>query len=430
MTRWTIPHTEIELIRVEEGPREGEFLFSPETVDRSREYYERVRDLPYRPGKSGAHYDELRFSVKSRFLARVVSALPAWAKHEYKGQLIWQWVILGGLVLLSALLVGLSILVGRRLGESDRSVAAFLGPMVPPFVLIALQWVIPPLAPWPVKLGGAGVRAIGLCFQAAAYIGVAWLSVVLINKIALLVIRVSAASERPLHQQLILVCARMLSLAVMALVFFLGGQELGIPMSALVTGLGVGGLAVALSAQSTLENLIGGINLFADRPVKIGEFCRFGNELGIVEAIGLRSTRIRTLGRSLVSIPNSSFAKMELENFTRRDRMRMRTLLRLEYGTGPSEVEAMLEALREMFVADERVAEEPRRVRLVDIGGDSLQVEINVYVLTTDWDEFLAIREELYLRVMRIIDGLGLRLVPPTERREVIEAVAPDVSDD
>ena len=304
--------------------------------------------------------------------------------------------------------------------------AAFIGPLLAPLLLILMDEIITPLAPWPIALGGSGVRAISLVFQAAAYLGVAWLAAVLINQAARLVIRVSGASERPLHEQLIHICARLVALLAIAAVLFKGGQALGIPLSALVTGLGVGGLAVALAAQSTLENLVGGINLFADRPVGIGEFCRFGKELGVVEAIGLRSTRIRTLGRSLVSIPNSSFARMELENFSRRDRIQLKTDLRLDYSTSASQIEGVLEALRERFFTDDRVAEAPRRVRLVDIAGDALRIEILVYIETTDWDEFLGIREELLLECMRIVDAAGLDLVPPTERHEVVQAAEPE----
>lgn len=424
LTRWTIPHTEIELVRVSDGPRQGDFLFSPETLARSRGDYQRVRDLPYRPGKLGAHYDEFRFGVESRVLAGLLPRLPQWAKEEYGGQKGWQWVILAALVALSIGLAGASIALGRRLSRSTGRLALFFGPLLSPVVLSSLQWIIPPLAPWPTTLGGPGVSAIGLGLRVTAYVGVAWLATVLIRKAATLVIHLSDAEDRPLHQQLILVCSRILALIAVAVVFFKGGQSLGMPLSALVTGLGVGGLAVALSAQSTLENLIGGINLFADRPVKIGEVCKFGDQLGVVEGIGLRSTRIRTLGRTVVSIPNSTFAKMELENLSRRDRNLLRTTLRLEYGTSAAQVEAVLAALREVFFADDRIAVESRRIRLFDLGRDALEIEVFVYVLTADWNEYLGIREDLLLKAMRIVDESGLRLALPAERHEIAQTAS------
>ncbi len=341
----------------------------------------------------------------------------------YKGQLGGQWAVIGLLILLSIGVTVLAILLGHRLSRSPGRLASLVGSLLAPLVLISLSRVIGPLAPWRIELGGPGVWIVGMAFRVASYIGAAWLAAALISRAAGLVVRFTGAEERPLHRQLILVCARMLSVVAIAVVLFLGGQAMGIPLSALVTGLGVGGLAVALSAQSTLENLIGGINLFADRPVRIGDICRFGTQMGVVEAIGLRSTRIRTLARTVVSIPNSTFARMELENLSLRDRNLLRTRLRLEYGTDAAQVEALLTELRDAFSSDARVANEPFRVRLLELGPDALEIEIHLYLLTDDWNEYLGWREELLLRALRIIDAAGLRLAPPTQRHEVVQPV-------
>lgn len=430
LRRWTIPYTEIEIVLIGEGQREGEWLFSADTVERAREFYEKVRRLPYQPGKTGVHYDELRFGSKSRLVAGIVAKLPPWAKREYVGQLGWQWAVLALLLLLSIVMVALSSMLGRRMVRTDSTFVSVIGSALTPLVMISLQWVIPPLAPWHVQLGGPGVRLIGVVFTIVAYLGGAWLVAILFNHAARLVIHLTGADERPLHQQLILVVSKIASVMTIVFVLFKGGQTLGIPVSALVTGLGVGGLAVALSAQSTLENLIGGINLFADRPVRIGDFCKFGDELGVVEAIGLRSTRVRTLSRTVVSIPNSSFAKMQLENLSRRDRNLLRTKLRLDLDTSPDDIERLLVDLREMLEADERVAEEPFRVRLLDLGRDALEVEIYLYVLTDDWNEYLEIREELLLGAMRVVEAAGLRLALPTERHEVVRESPASPSED
>ena len=416
LTRWTIPDTEITLTLMTDGPRKGEFLFSPQTVERSREFFDRVRELPYRQGKTGAHYDELRFGVESRLLADIIARSPPWAKREYNGQRGWQWVILALLVALAMILVAAAIAVGRRMARSVSRLGHLVGPFLAPATLVFLGKIIQPLAPWALELGGSGVRALGLLFSVTSIIGFAWMASVVINKTARLSIHFSGAEQRPLHQQLITVVSRVLSFGAITLVLFFGGQSLGIPLTALVTGLGVGGLAVALAAQSTLENLIGGMNLFADRPVHIGDFCKFGNQLGVVEGIGLRSTRIRTPGRTVVSIPNSSFARMEIENLSQRDQNLLRTTLHLEYGTDAAQVEALLGALRAAFSADERVADDPFRVLLHDLGRDALEIQIYIYVLTNDWNEFLSVREELLLTAMRIVDQAGLRLAVPTER--------------
>src|SRR5262249_59659452 len=95
--------------------------------------------------------------------------------------------------------------------------------------------------------------------------------------------------------------------------------SLGVPAAPLLASLGIGGLAIALAVRPTLENVIGGFILFADKPVRVGDFCHYGDSIGTVEEIGLRSTRIRSLERSTVTVPNAEFSQMKLDNFAKRD---------------------------------------------------------------------------------------------------------------
>jgi len=182
---------------------------------------------------------------------------------------------------------------------------------------------------------------------------------------------------------------------------------LGIDVTAAVAGLGVGGIAVAFAAQKTLENLFGGITLFADRPVRVGDFFRYGSEVGTVEEIGLRSTRVRTLDRTVVSIPNGEFANMALENYARRDRMRLWTTIGVRYETTPDQIRFLLARMREILLAHPRVTEDPARVRFVGFGAYSLDLEVFAYIDTPDWGEFLAIREDIYLRFMAAVNEAG-----------------------
>jgi small-conductance mechanosensitive channel len=218
---------------------------------------------------------------------------------------------------------------------------------------------------------------------------------------------------RPLTQQLVLVSVRMMTIVVVLTTAARAAQSLGLPVTALVAGLGVGGLAIALAAQSTLENLIGGIILYADQPARIGDICRFGGHLGTVEKIGLRSVKIRTLARTIVNVPNAQFAKMELENFSTRDRIFLDTRLRLRYETSREQLRQVHIELEELLKGDPRIAENPVRVRFMGFGEYFLEVEIHAYALTRDWSEFLAIRQELLVRSMEIVERAGTRLALP-----------------
>ncbi len=199
-------------------------------------------------------------------------------------------------------------------------------------------------------------------------------------------------------------------LAVLAIL-----QNVGLNVTGILAGLGIGGLAVALAAQKTVENLFGGVTLILDQPVRVGDFCRFGDRVGTVEEVGLRSTRIRTLDRTVVSIPNGHFASLELENFTVRDRMWLHPTIGVRYETTSDQLRHLLVEIRRMLYAHPRVDSRPARIRFVNFGAYSLDLEIFAYVLTSDYDEFLAIREDIYLRIMDIVDRSGTGFAFPSQ---------------
>ncbi len=147
---------------------------------------------------------------------------------------------------------------------------------------------------------------------------------------------------RSVDAHLIRVATRALSLALLFVVALQAAGELGLPLSATLTGFGVGVIAIALAARPTLENFIGSLTLYADRPVRVGDLCRFGERFGWVQDIGLRSTRIRTLERSVATIPNSVFASQEILNFTRRDRFLLWTTFGVRYETTEDQLRLVL----------------------------------------------------------------------------------------
>jgi MscS family membrane protein len=194
-----------------------------------------------------------------------------------------------------------------------------------------------------------------------------------------------------------------------------GADRLGLPVYGIIAGLGVGGLAIALAAQPTIENLIGGMNLFADKPVRVGDVCKYGDAVGVVEAIGIRSTRIRGIDRTLTTIPNAVLAKMPIVNLTRRDRMLIQAVIGLRYETTPEQLRYVLVRIRELLLGHPRVYPDPVRVRFVGFGASSLDVEVFAYVMTSDWGEFLGIREDILLRVMDIVEQAGTGIAFPSQ---------------
>jgi MscS family membrane protein len=252
-----------------------------------------------------------------------------------------------------------------------------------------------------------------LLLDSIFFVAAAWSVVLVGSAIAQAIVASPRISTESVNAHLIRVGARVTSFTLAILIVVEGARSLGIPVVGVVAGLGVGGLAIALAAQPTIENFIAGLTLFADRPVQIGDFCRFGEQVGTVEEIGLRSTRVRTLERSVLTVPNAEFSRLQLDNLTQRDRILFRATLNLRLETTAGQLERVLGGVRELLLGDESVDPEPARVRLISVGPHSLDLEIFAYVKTADWNEFLGIREGLLVRILHEIEEAGTALAPP-----------------
>jgi len=189
----------------------------------------------------------------------------------------------------------------------------------------------------------------------------------------------------------------------------------GYNTSTVLAGLGVGGIAVALAAQKTIENLFGGISVIGDRPVLVGDVCRFGDRTGTVMHIGLRSTRIRTPDRTIVSVPNAQFSSMELENISGRDKIWFHPTLNLRRDTSSDQLLQVLSSFREILARQAKVETGKMPVRFIGVGPYSLDVEVDAYVTTPDADEFIAIRQNLLIEMLKAVEQAGTGLAVPIQ---------------
>jgi small-conductance mechanosensitive channel len=178
-------------------------------------------------------------------------------------------------------------------------------------------------------------------------------------------------------------------------------------------------LAVALAAQKTIENLFGGISVIGDRPVLVGDVCRFGDRVGEVTHIGLRSTLIRTPDRTIISVPNAQFSSIQLENISRRDKIWFHPTLSLRRDTTSDQLLQVLSSFCEILAGQSKVETGKMPVRFIGVGSYSLDVEAEAYVTTADYDEFMAIRQELLIQMLKAVERAGTALaVPIQELRE------------
>ena len=422
IVRWTVPYTEITIARVEEGPRKGKYLFTPETVASVRRNYQKVRELPYRAGASEGFY-ELVHAAPGLLPPKWfewIRGLPDWTKTMFWEQAVWQWTAL----MLAMVLAGLLPWLANRWRRSRGGPAVgqtWRRFLVPVSVIIA-AWGLHELVEGPLNLTGDVLQVVSQGTEVVMFLGSAWAVVSFSGVVAEIIITSPRIPEQGLDASLLRFGFRLVGLTIAVLIIITGLADVGVPVAPMAAGLGVGGLAVALAAQPTLENFIASLTLYVDKPLKVGDFCRYGDDLssgflriGTVEEIGLRSTRLRGIDRTVTTIPNADFSKLQLINLTLRDRMLLRTTISLRYETTPEQMRFLLAKLREMLLAHPKITQDPARVRFAGFGDYSLNVDILAYADTPDWNQFLAIQEDVFLRIFNIVEEAGTGFAFPSQ---------------
>ncbi len=352
---------------------------------------------------------------------RIAELLPAvFSDYEFLRLALWQWLFL---IVILPLGAGLSRLLVRLF--------AHLGPHILPRYHTMRE-------PHSYNLMAGPVRLILNCLFYLAILGLLNLTIVTEQLIRLglmtcllaglcwfLARIIDLLGEQLQHNlrnkggfntsSVIPLLQRFAKIFLLIITFIVTLQVYSVNVTALLAGLGVGGVAVALAAQKSLENFFSGIALITDQPVRVGDFCRYGNQLGNVEDIGLRSTRIRTIDRSIVTIPNREFSQMKLENLSRRDKMKVECSIGLRYETTQDQLRWVLIKLRELLYSHEKVLHDDRaRVRFLGFGDYSLNIGLFAYVSTHSYYEYLEIQEDINLHIMAVIEQSGTSFAFPS----------------
>ena len=419
LTRWTLPGTEITISRVADGPRAGEFLFTADTVGRAHLFFEMVQDRPSASGVPDmiATWRAAPGLLMPDALASRIWELPQAAFWPIVGQPTWKWLATLLCTLIAVFLVWTLWRAGRRWDKRCRRLESGWQIGRPLAILAALVT----LGVLDILIGNAillrdrpGV-VIAVILTVVHYILLAWLVAEVIAGIGRFVVATFAASSKSLDAALLRLCFRILSIVGALAVILHAASELGLSITPIIAGLGVGGLAVALAIRPTLENLVGGFVLFADKPVRVGEFCGFGDKMGTVEEIGLRSTRLRGLDRTVITVPNADFAQMQIVNFTRRDMNLFQCKIGLRYETTPDQLRFVAAKVRKLLIQHSKVSPDPARVRFNEFGDSAYVLDVFAFVRAADWNEFMAIKEDLNLRIAEIVRDSGTSFAFPSQ---------------
>jgi MscS family membrane protein len=214
----------------------------------------------------------------------------------------------------------------------------------------------------------------------------------------------------------ILVMMQRLTRIVMLIIAFVAAMALfGINVKTTLAGLGIGGLALALGAQKSLENILGGVTLLMDKAVHVGNFCKIGNQVGTVEDIGLRSVKLRTLDQSLLVVPNGALAQMQFENFGPRRKCLLNQHFSLRIETQVEQLRFVLDRVQGMLDQHPEIETGTSRIRVADFAGAAFELELWAFVKTADWGAFTVVRQDVILKIAEIVEAAGARLAAPTQ---------------
>lgn len=416
--RWVVPHTDIALVRMADGPRRGDYLFSAETVSRAAEMYELVRGRPYRRDVPTGDFVEIRRLIGGVGVPpRAIEALPGWAKAEILGLVVWKWA---ALAILAALLAVAFAAARRAVARgrqrcAGRPVASALLRLALPVVMIVLAVLASAVANGVINVAESLGGPVRLAAEAVIHLTGAWIAWLVAVSFAEIVIASPRIAEGTLDAQLLRLFSRLIGAVLAVTLILVGGEEIGLPLIGLVAGVGIGGLAIALAAQDTLRNVLGSLMIFFDQPYRAGDRIVVLGHDGIVEQIGLRSTRIRLLDGQLMTIPNEKMASVEIANVSQRPSIQRVIRLGLTYGTTPAQVERAITILQEVLAGHEaNWGDKPPRVYFEEFAPESLTlVAYTWYQPAVFWD-FADAQGRINLEILRRFNDAGIAFAFPT----------------
>ncbi|MXO66395.1 mechanosensitive ion channel family protein [Altericroceibacterium endophyticum] len=349
------------------------------------------------------------------------------------GAPLGDWLLLIGIAIGSFLLFWLSaygIIAVLRMCIKDREKSTFFRLIYAALPPLSLFLSVLSFQFWTESLEVSIVarqtllRYIGI----VAWVALAWFALRLVDAVSRLTIARMERRERRQAASVVALARRGAKVMLLAMAVVAVLDTFGFDVTTGIAALGIGGIALALGAQKTVENLVGSVSVIADRPVQVGDFCRVGDVIGTVEDIGMRSTRVRTLDRSLVTIPNGDFSSREIENYAKRDRFLFAPVIGVEYGISADKLREGAEIIEQILRDHDQVETHGMRARFADFGASSLDIEVWAYITTFDYAESRFIRHDLMLSILEQLEAAGLSIAFPTRTVHLVQDKVPESS--
>jgi MscS family membrane protein len=324
LKRWTIPNTEITIGRIDSGERIGEYVFTAETIERVPEFYEKIKDLPYKTTTTENWYnDRSRLPTGIALLLRnlippnLILGENILTRVTILQQPLWRWIAIMILVALSYLLISLfNWLSGTSQNNNEPdTIPSLWRALLRPLGFVITTLLFSKIAIDVIHVSDSLYYFFNTASWTVFYLCITWLTWSFGETVAETIIISERINTTSIDGQVIRFVSRLVTIAAVISIIITGGEQIGLPTYSVVASLGVGGLAFALAAQQTLANLLGSLIIMFEKPFSIGDSVHVSNHSGVVEDVGFRSIRLKTKTGSLVTIPSSQIVNGAVENY-------------------------------------------------------------------------------------------------------------------
>jgi MscS family membrane protein len=275
-------------------------------------------------------------------------------------------------------------------------------------LFVGIKIIAIPSDPYPIK--EYLLKLLGILF----ILNIAWFLSSVVNILMLYLEKITTKTESKLDDQLVPILRKFLRAIIYIMAGLLILQNLGYSVSGLLAGIGLGGFALAFASKDALSNIFGSLVIFMDRPFHIGDWIKTSNYEGIVEEVGLRSTKIRTFEKTIVTVPNSQISTQIVENVSKRPQRRISFNLGIEYSTPASKVQRAVDTIREILKNDPRVDQEFWIVNFSEFAASSLNIFIYFFTKTVAWLDYMQIKEEINLKIMQALEKMEIGIAFPS----------------
>lgn len=434
---WRIPGTTIALNKIKDGPRVGDWVVYKGTIEHMDALYgAALAKTPPTPGEKTLLEHYLGYSGPL-ISTQITEALPPVLDQPLLGQPLWKYLASALLILL---ILGFALLVHwvTRLFlarcTSQGEIRLQLIKLILPLLLLILIPVAIQLIAVDIRLRLAALDMVDDLMWLWFYSVATWALLIGANLVAAIIIRSPSISPAGLDASMVRLACRLVAYALSIWVWVEGLQALGLSLIPLLAGVGVSGLAFALAAKPTLGNLLGGVILFADKPFRVGHRVVVGEHQGIIEEIGLRSTRLRTLDGHLVSLPNDEVCASSIENVAARPNIKRVLNVTLTYDTPPEKIRRAIEIIQQLLSLDEDGGQDeealgrpsnqhlhfddenlPPRVYFSDLNADSLNILVLYWFTPPDYWDYMAHATWLNLQLIERFNAEGIEFAFPTQ---------------